>query len=201
MEEIHAGNDVLTDNRSLSLKPLPMKGAEKIVTGEAFSRMSPAEHLDEARSALVDGYKLDANPERTIWGRVRDARKHLEAIQPGCPQYKTARNLLRETLVREKLIDRVCLNVANQIMIKQREMLARELDQYYKDKGVCIGIELSGPDKTIMKLICPMLRETTVDRIADETSFFTYLKEAGFGRIVMCNDDENVWTYILGELR
>jgi hypothetical protein len=63
-------------------------------TEKHFSRMVPAEHLDEARKALADGYKLDANPIKTVWGRVRDAKKHLEEIQSDSPQYKAARTNL-----------------------------------------------------------------------------------------------------------
>lgn len=201
MEKVYARNDELTDNRSLSSKPVPAQNAGKILAGEDFFRMTPAEHLDEARRALADGYTLDANPVKSTWGRVRDARKHLEEIRPTCPQYKAARKLLRETLVRERLIDNICLNIANQIMIRQREMLARELAQYYKGRGLYVDIELSGPDKTFMKLASPVFRETTVDRIIDETNFLTYLKEAGFSKVVMSDDDENVWTYNPGKLR
>ena len=171
-----------------------------IETEEDFSRMVPAEHLDEAKRALADGYKLDANPIKTMWGRVRDAKKHLKEIQPDSPQYKAAQSLLRQTLLRERRMEHICVNVANQIMVKQREMLVNELEQYYANRGLFIDVELSGPDKTSMKLVCPLFRETSVDRIADETSFFTQLKKAGFTKVMMSDDDENVWTYRLEKL-
>jgi hypothetical protein len=201
MEELHGRNGALTDNRSLSLKPAPLQRAKDLRTREVFSSMTAAEHLGEAKRALADGYKVDANPIKTIWGRVRDARKHLEEIQPGCPQYKAAQSLLHATLMREKRIDHMCLNVANQVMVKQREMLALELEQHYKGRGLFIDIELSGPDKTLMKLMCPVVRETSIDKIVDETNFFDYLKEAGFKRVVMCDNEENVWSCSLEKLR
>jgi hypothetical protein len=200
MEELHQRNEGLPDNRPLSLKPVPLQRTKKTGTGEVFFCMTPAEHLDEARRALADGYKVDANPIKTIWGRVRDARKHLEEIQPGCPQYKAAQSLLHATLLRERRIDHVCLNVANQVMVKQREILAQELEQHYKGRGLFIDIELSGPDKTLMKLMCPVVRETLIDKIVDETNFFDYLKEAGFKRVVMYDNEENVWSCSLEKL-
>jgi hypothetical protein len=45
-------------------------------------------------------------------------------------------------------------------MIKQREMLANELEQYYLNKGMFIEIELGGPYKASIKLLCPLFRET-----------------------------------------
>jgi hypothetical protein len=197
MEELYERNGEPAADRPLPLKSVSLRGAKAIKTG----RMTSAEHLDEARRALADGYKADANPLKTIWGRVGDARKHLEEIGPGCPQYKAAQSLLQATLLREKRIDHICVNVANQVMVKQREMLAHELEQHYKGRGLLIDIELSGPDKTLMKLICPVIRETSIDRIADETNFFDYLKEAGFKRVVMSDSDENVWSCSLEKLR
>jgi hypothetical protein len=201
MEELHERNEALTDNRSLSLKPIPLQRTKRTGRQEVFSCMTPAEHLDEARRALADGYKVDANPVKTIWGRVGDARKHLEEIQSGCPQYKAAQSLLHATLLRERRIDHMCLNVANQVMVRQREMLAHELEQHYKGRGLLIDIELSGPDKTLMKLMCPVVREAAIDKIADETNFFDYLKEAGFKRVVMYDIEENVWSCSLEKLR
>jgi hypothetical protein len=201
MEDIHKRDEKLTDNRSLSLRPAPLRRAKENGTVQGFSSMTPAEHLNEARRALADGYKVDANPVKTMWGRVGDARKHLEEIRPDCPQYKAAQSLLHATLLRERRIDHVCLNVANQVMVRQREILAQELELHYKGRGLFIDIELSGPDKTLMKLMCPVVRETSIDKIVDETNFFDYLKEAGFKRVVMCDIEENVWSCSLEKLR
>jgi hypothetical protein len=201
MEELHATNGELADGRSLSLYRASKHGAKKIEIEEGFSRMGPAEHLDAAKRALADGYKLDENPTKTVWGRVGDAKKHLQEIMPDCPQYKEARSLLHKTLVRERQIDHICLSIANQVMVKQREMIARELEQLYVTKGLFIDIELSGPDKTFMKLACPLFRETSIDRIADESGFFGHLEKAGFSKLLISDDEENVWTYKLGMLR
>jgi len=197
MEEPHMHDGELSDGRSLSPKRAPNKGVKKSKTGESFSRMAPSEHLDEARRALADGYKLDESPAKTVWGRVGDARRHLKEIQPESSQYVAAQDLMHQTFLREKRIENLCINLANELMVKQREMLVSELEQYYVNRGLFIDIELSGPDKTFMKLMCSLFRETSIERIVDQTNFFAHLRKACFKRVVLSDNDENVWTYKL----
>lgn len=200
MEQPYAPDVELPEIGSLPREFIPAKTPKKIERGEPFSRMSAAEHLNEAINALADGYNLNANPIKTIWGRVSDAKRHLQAIEPGSSQYIAAQGLLHKTLLRERHIEHVCVNVANQLMVKQREMLANELEQYYVNRGIFIYIELSGQDKTFIKLVSSLFCEASIDRIADETHFFTHLRNAGFKRVVLVdNNEENVWTYRLGK--
>jgi hypothetical protein len=197
MEEPHVHEGDLPDSRPLSLKRVPNEGVKKRKKGESFSHMAPDKHLDEARKALADGYKLDTNPAKTVWGRVGDARRHLEEIQPESSQYVAAQDLMHKTFLREKHIEHLCVNLANELMVKQREMLVSELEQFYVSRGLFIDIELSGPDKTFMKLMCSLFRETSIERIADQTNFFAHLRKAGFKRVVLSDNEENVWTYKL----
>lgn len=182
-------------NSSLSRKVVPIRASRESETEKLFLLMAPAEHLNEARSALADGYKLNTDPTKTVWGRVNDAKKHLGAIAAGSSQYIAAQGLMHKAILREKHIKYVCANVANQLMIKQREMLANELEQYYLSKGIFIDIELGGPDKASIKLMCPLFRETSIDRIVDETNFFDHLKKAGFNKVVLGDNEGSIWTY------
>jgi hypothetical protein len=191
MEKSYANECELPVDNPLSGKVMPGKAE----TEKAFSRMVPSEHLDEARNALADGYKLNADPAKTVWGRVSDAKKHLGAIQAGSSQYIAAQGLMNKANSREKHIKYICNNVANQLMVKQREMLANELEQYYLNRGMFVDIELGGPDKASIKLMCPLFRETSIDRIVDETNFFAHLKNAGFNKVVLGDNEGNVWTY------
>jgi hypothetical protein len=160
-----------------------------------FSRMAPTKHLDEARKALADGYKPDLNPMKTVWGRVSDARKHLKEIEAESHEYIAARGLMREVLLRERKIKNVCIGIEHHLMIKQREMLADELEQHSHKRGILVEIELSGPDKTSIRLMCPLLREVSIDRIVNETNLFTYLKKAGFKQVVLGDNEEYIFTY------
>jgi hypothetical protein len=195
MEKSYANDGKLSGDSSLSRKVVRIKVSGEAKTEKLFLLMAPSEHLDEARNALADGYKLNADPTKTVWGRVNDAKKHLGAIKAGSSQYITAQGLMHKAILREKHIKYVCANVANQLMIKQREMLANELEQYYLSKGIFIDIELGGPDKASIKLMCPLFRETSIDRIVDETNFFAHLKKAGFNKVVLGDNEGNVWAY------
>ncbi len=193
MERSYANNG--SGNSSLSRKVSPIKVLGESETEKHFLLMAPDEHLHEARNALADGYKLNTDPTKTVWGRVGDAKKHLGAIDAGSSQYNAAQGLMHKTILREKHIKYVCANVANRLMIKQREMLANELEQYYLSKGIFIEIELGGPDKASIKLLCPLFRETSIDRIVDETNFFDHLKKAGFNKVVLGDNEGSIWTY------
>jgi len=195
MEKSYANDGGLSGDSSSPQKAAHMKISGEIESKRLFSLMAPAEHLNEARNALADGYKLNADPTKTVWGRIGDARKHLGAIMPESSQYIMAQGLIHKVTLREKHVKYVCANVANQLMIKQREMLAKELEQYYQNKGILIDIELGGPDKASIKLMCPLFCETSIDRIVDETMFFTYLKKAGFNKVVLGDNEGNVWAY------
>ncbi|MCX5812590.1 MAG: hypothetical protein NT178_08610 [Proteobacteria bacterium] len=199
MEKSYANDGKLSGDGSLSRKVVHTRLSRKTETEKPFLLMAPAEHLDEARNALADGYKLDTDPTKTVWGRVGDAKKHLGAIKAGSSQYIAAQGLMHKAISREKHIKYICTNVANQLMIKQREMLANELEQYYLNKGMFIDIELGGPDKASIKLMCPLFRETSIERIVDETNFFVHLKKAGFNKAVLGDNEGNVWTYRLNK--
>jgi hypothetical protein len=199
MEKPHTKNDKLSERRPAAGKSIRSGASLNALEGGSFSRMVPAEHLDEARKALADGYKLDSSPAKTVWGRVSDATRHLNAIEPDSSDYMAAQGLMHKANVRERHMKHVCADVANQIMVKQREMLASELEQYYVNRGILVDVELSGPDKTFLRLWCSLFREASIERIADETTFFAHLKNAGFRRVVLGDNDENVWTYRFGK--
>lgn len=167
-------------------------------TRELFDFMSAAEHLEEAKNALADGYRPHTNPAMTAWGRVSDAAKHLGAIRPESPEYKEARKLMQEVNSRQRQIEKVSANVANHLMIKQREMLAEEFELHYLSRGIYVDIELSGPDKTFIKFMSPLLRETLVDRMINDTYFLTYFREAGFRRVTLADNMDYSWAYSFG---
>jgi hypothetical protein len=197
MEKPYANDGTLQDAQSLSRKYVSINTSREVNPRASVLPMSPAEHLIEAKNALADGYRVDTNPVKSVWGRIGDARIHLTAIEPGSSQYVLAQRLLRETHSRERQIENVCMHVTNQLMVKQREMMANELEQYYITKGILVEIELSGTDKTTIKLLSSAFCEVTIDRIADKTNFFAHLKEAGFKRVILGDHEENVWSYNL----
>jgi hypothetical protein len=82
-------------------------------------------------------------------------------------------------------------------MVRQRETLANELEQYFISKGIYAEIELSGPGKTSLRVSSSVFRVASINRIADETGFFSHLKRVGFTSIIFENNEGAVKTYRL----
>ncbi len=195
MEKLYTDHIELAEGQRLSRNAT---GAHSPMTkrmGKSVPAMSSAQHFDEARKALADGYRVDSNPVKTVWGRIGDARMHLGAIEPGSSQYIPAQRLMRETLSRERQMENVSVHVTNELMIRQREMMASELEEYYVGRGILVEVELSGSDKTCIRLISAAFCETAIDRIANKTSFFSHLREAGFKKVILGDHEENAWAY------
>jgi hypothetical protein len=89
------------------------------------------------------------------------------------------------------------VSIVHQLMIKQREMMRSELDQYYISKGLSIEVELTGPDKTSITFLSPLFHRDAVRKIVEGTDLFLYLREAGFRKAIIGDSNEDVWTYNL----
>lgn len=77
-------------------------------------------------------------------------------------------------------------------MVKQREMMAHELDQYYIGKGLSVEVGLSGPDKTFINLFSPLFCRESVSRIVEKTNLLLYLKEAEFKKATIGDNNEEL---------
>lgn len=186
-----------TDDQYLSTAPDGSEGLLNRGTGKSFDLLSPAEHLKEARYALEDGYAMNADPMKTVWGRLNDARRHLMAISPDSSQYVAAKGLADEVAVRKRQMQDACAKAVRRYMARQREALATELEQYFVNKGMYVEIELNGIDKASLRISSSVLRAISISRIADETAFFSHLKRVGFKSVVFENSQGELKTYKL----
>jgi hypothetical protein len=132
-----------------------------------------------------------------VWGRLNDAKRHLMAIDPETAQYVAAKRLTEEVLLRQQQMKDACSNAVHQHMVKQRETLANELEQYFVNKGIYAEIELSGLGKTSLRVSSSVFRAASINRIADETGFFSHLKKVGFTNIIFENSAGDVKNYRL----
>jgi hypothetical protein len=197
---IHGG---LSDDTLLPLEEL--SDAEELslpeiqrVMGEKFFQKTPREHLNAAKKALEDGYKLHKDPMKAAWGRVVDAQKHLNAINPKSKEYKEARRLMDEVLARMKAMEKVSAMLTKRLMIRQREMLVDELEFFYLAKGFDARISVSGPDKSCLKMECPPLSEVFILKMVQDTDFLVYLDRAGFKKVILGDGEGFSWTYSFG---
>jgi len=189
--------DECTNDQLLSCESDMNKNLANMETEKSFHLLSSAEHLKEAKNALEDGYRIDTDPMKTFWGRLNDAKRHLMAIGPQTSQYSAAKGLAGEVILRKKQMRDACTSAVHQHMVNQRETLANELEQYFANKGIYVEIELNGTDKTSLRVSSTALRVTSINRIADETAFFSHLKRVGFTSIAFDNSNGGVKIYKL----
>jgi hypothetical protein len=189
--------DEFTNDQLLSHKPGTNKDFVNTEIEKTFHLLSSAEHLKEAKNALEDGYRIDTDPMKTSWGRLNDAKRHLMAIGPKTSQYNAAKGLADEVIQRKKQMRDACASTVLKHMVSQRETLANELEQYFANKGIYVEIELNGTDKTSIRVSSAVLRVASINRIADETAFFSHLKRVGFTSIAFDNSNGGVKIYKL----
>jgi len=163
-----------------------------------FSRRTPGEHLKEAKKALTEGYKSHKNPLKTVWGRVYDAQKHLNAISQSSKEYKEARQLMKEVRVRMEGIKKVSTTLTNRIMIKQREMVADEFEFLFLAKGFDARITLTGPDKSYLKIESQPLCEAFILKIVHDTDLLLYLERADFKKVTLGDGERFTWSHTFG---
>ena len=113
------------------------------------------------------------------------------------PENGTAKNPLSPVRGKKRRVEDLADDVTRQLMVKQREMMASELEQYYVNKSLPIEVELSGPDKKYISLLSVLFCIDTVSRIAEKTNLFYCLREAGFEKVALGDNDEKSWVYDL----
>ena len=135
---------------------------------------------------------------KTVWGRVFDAQRHLNAINERAKEYKEAQRLMKEVRSRIEEMEKVSLALARRLMIKQREMVADEFEFLYLAKGFDARIVLSGPDKSNLKMECPPLSEAFILKMVQDTDLLLYLERAGFKKVTLGDGEHFSWTHNFG---
>ncbi|MDD2903128.1 MAG: hypothetical protein PHU44_11915 [Syntrophales bacterium] len=157
----------------------------------AFNALTPAEHLREAYQALAAGNPREEDIQKRTYGRLEDARQHLEALRRQLEKYDAeAKKLLQEVQYREKDLKKykeVMQKAAREEMIKKREEMAKELDRDFLSKGFDVKIQLEGSDKSTLKLECVLFSRPMVFALVDKSDFLQNLRKAGFDEVIFTN--------------
>jgi len=162
---------------------------------ERFLQKTPQEHLREARQALAEGFKPHKNPMKAIWGRVSDARIHLNAINKRSKEYKEAQELLKEVQSRMEEMEKVSLTLTRHLMIKQREMVGEEFEFYCLAKNLDARVVLTGSDKSHLRIECTLFGETFIQRMVQDSDLLLHLERAGFKKVTLGDGGHIVWTH------
>jgi len=164
--------------------------AKQAARNRSFSIMNAPEHLREAKKALAEGNPEEQDLKKRTYGRLADACRHLEAIPRDAEEYGEAQQLLKEVAVREKDYKKsreVMEENAQKEMRKKREATARELDRDFLNKGMDVNIQLSGSEKTTIKLECVLFSRPMVFVLVDKSDLLKELKNVGFQKVIFSN--------------
>ena len=162
---------------------------------KSFLRKTAKQHVAEAKKALADGYKPNKNPLKASWGRVSDAKRHLEAVKPKSKEYPEAKRLIKKVQARLAEMEKVSVTLVENLMMRQREMLVEELEFLCLTKGLEARIALSGPGKSRLVMECAPFCEAHVHKITRDSDFLAYLEKAGFTKATLGDGDGFAWQH------
>jgi hypothetical protein len=158
---------------------------------QAFAALTPGAHLEAAKKALAAGHPDEQDLKRRTYGRLDEARQHLEAFDRKIKEFaEEAKKLLKEVERREKDLKdykEVMRKAGKEQMLKKRQALAKELDRDFLSKGFDVKIDLSGSDKTVIKMDSVVFSRPLVHVLVEQSDLLPKLREAGFTEVVFSN--------------
>jgi len=158
---------------------------------QAFAALTPGAHLEAARKALAAGHPDEKDLKQRTYGRLDEARRHLEAFDRKIKDLADeAKKLLQEVERREKDLKNykeVMEKAGREEMIKKRQALAKELDRDFLSKGFDVKIDLSGPDKTVIKMDSVVFSRPLVYVFVEKSDLLPKLRDVGFAEVVFSN--------------
>lgn len=158
---------------------------------KAFFSLSPWAHLQEAKKALAAGNPNVKDIKKRTYGRLDDARRHLEALKRQIKKLdEEAQKLLQEVDNREKDLKKykeVMQKAARNSMVKKREAMAKAMDRDFLSKGFDVKIKLDGSDKTVMKMDCVLFNRPMIFALIDKSDLLRDLRDAGFEEVIFTN--------------
>jgi hypothetical protein len=158
---------------------------------QAFKSLTPGAHLEAARKALAAGNPDEKDIKKRTYGRLDEARLHLDAFDRKVKDLADeAQKLQKEVERREKDLKdykEVMEKAGREEMIKKRKALAKELDRDFLSKGFDVNIDLSGSDKTVLKMDCVVFSRPLVYVFVEKSDLLQRLRNAGFTEVVFSN--------------
>lgn len=158
---------------------------------QAFAGLTPGAHLEEANKALAAGHPEEQDIKKRTYGRLEDARRHLEAVQSQVKKLdEDSKKMLQEVENREKDLKKykeVMQKLVKEQALKKREEAAKELDRDFLSKGFDVKIQLNGSEKTTLRLESVLFNRPMVFALIDKSDFLQNLRDAGFEEVVFSN--------------
>lgn len=169
---------------------------------EAFTKLSPAEHLAKAKALI----KLGA-PQNSI----AEGFHHISAIKPQAPEYKLALRLREQYETEKKRYDRqqeaIRAVAAKKQAAKDAKVLeiARgrypaEAEKAALDEGHDMNFRTYGPQKTILEIRYALMDRVFAYQFMKSESSVANIESMGFKKIVFVNSiTGDSWSYAFGK--
>jgi hypothetical protein len=160
-------------------------------TEQAFAAMTFEAYLKAAQKALDAGNPDVKDIKKRTYGRLDEARRYLDAFDRKFKEYADkAKNLRKEVERREKDLKNykeVMEKAGKEEMIKKRQALAKELDRDFLSKGFDVNFDLSGSEKTVLKMDSVVFSRPLVYVFVEKSDLLQRLRDAGFTEVVFSN--------------
>ncbi len=92
-------------------------------------------------------------------------------------------------------MEAVSASLVERLMVRQREMLADEIEFLYLARGLDIRIALTGPDKSHLTIESAPLCEVFIARMVRDTEFIMLLERADFKKVTLGDGEGFVWNH------
>lgn len=169
-------------------KNSPKVSPEQTAQQDRFNKMTPSEHLMEAKKAFEEG-----KPPKSF-GRVDDAKKHLSAIPNNAPEYIESQKLTAEVAKREIEIQKAVKILAEKLMIEQRKDFAKKYELSLLNSGMDTTITTEGKDSTGLKMKWVLMSRPIAYKIINDESAMSNLKNIGFKKIIFTDGHDSTWS-------
>jgi phosphosulfolactate synthase (CoM biosynthesis protein A) len=158
----------------------------------AFERLSPAEHLAEAKKLLrVDGQEAS----------ISEGLNHIAAIDKTSAIYKQAdqaRRAFQEAKTKhdaEEVKTRALAEAVAKRLL--RVELAKTIENKMLDEGLNVEVSAIGSDQTVLRIKWILVSKVVAHQLAKEAGFFSNARELGFKRIEITDGYDETWWWKL----
>lgn len=158
----------------------------------AFDKLSPIEHLAEAKKLLnIDGPQVS----------ISEGLEHIAAIDKGSPLYKQADQTRRafEEARRKRDAQEAKRKQLAEAAAKHllRIELAKTLENKMLDQGLNVDISAIGADQTVLHIKWILVSKAIAHNLSKEADFFSNARLVGFKRIEITDGYDERWWWKL----
>jgi Tfp pilus assembly protein PilO len=165
---------------------------------EAFSKLTPIQHLDRARTTLKVGADpatlalankdLDVLKDTDLRSQANQLRSQYEISEQKAKRAAVlaAEKSAKDEKVREAAIERVL-----------RDQMAKSVENSMLDEGYNVDVSAEGPDHTTLRFKWIFVSKVFAHQLSQRSEVFENARKIGFKKIVATDGYDETWTWKL----